>query len=246
MTNRPALTILLGAALVAALGYVASQSTGAAMAEELDQASKVALREAGTPSVKARFSNRFGDPSRHPVLSGGESLEEDQRTKAARAVAAISGVGGVNWVDGSVKAEGDELAFEPLHCQEDVDGLLRTRTIRFEEASTALVPASRLLLDEVATALRPCGGSIIAITGHTDRVGDEAANIALSMDRARVVREALIRRGIPRAGLRARGVGSSEPVERLTPEDPANRRIEFSVIRKEPLTPTPVDTPGPR
>ena len=68
----------------------------------------------------------------------------------------------------------------------------------------------------------------------------------LSMDRARAVREALIARGIPRDGLRARGVGSSVPVEGLDAEDPANRRIEFSVIRTEPLTPTPIDTPGAR
>lgn len=246
MKQRPSLTITLGAALVAALGYVGSQASGAAMADRLATAAGPALAEAGTPSVEARFANRFGHPSRHPVLSGGETLEDEERTKAARAVAALPGVGGVSWIDGSVNAESGESEFEPLHCQEDVDGLLRTRTIRFEEASTALVPASRILLDEVAAALRPCLGSIIAITGHTDRSGNEQDNLALSMDRARTVREALVRRGIPRDGLRARGVGSSEPVERLTPEDPANRRIEFSVIRKEPLTPTPVDTPGPR
>ena len=72
------------------------------------------------------------------------------------------------------------------------------------------------------------------------------AGSSLSMDRARVVREALISRGIPRESLRARGYGSSRPVASLTAEDPADRRIEFSVIRMEPLTPTPVDTPGPR
>ena len=99
------------------------------------------------------------------------------------------------------------------------------------------------MLDEVAEALRPCLGSIIAITGHTDKSGTEPGNLALSMDRARAVREALVSRGIPRDGLRASGVGSSQPVAGLAPSDPANRRIEFSVIRTEPLRPTPVDTP---
>ena len=32
----------------------------------------------------------------------------------------------------------------------------------------------------------------------------------------------------------------------VDPADPANRRIEFSVIATEPLAPTPVDTPGAR
>ena len=152
-------------------------------------------------------------------------------------------MGGVIWSDGTARAESGEPTYQPLHCQEDVEGLLQTRSIRFEEASSALLPASRILLDEVAEALRPCLGSIIAITGHTDKSGTEPGNLALSMDRARAVREALVSRGIPRDGLRASGVGSSQPVAGLAPSDPANRRIEFSVIRTEPLRPTPVDTP---
>ena len=239
--------IPLGALLVIAMGSVSAMSGRAEdMTTRLSSAADSALEAENLGMIEARFATRYGWPSRHPVLSGGENLDDARRTRAAQVVASIPGVGGVSWADGTVKAESAARAFEPLHCQEDVDGLLRTRTIRFQEASAALVPASRILIREVADALRPCSGAIIAITGHTDRLGDENANLALSMDRARVVREALVSRGIPRSSLRARGLGSSEPMERLTPEDPANRRIEFSVIRLEPLTPTPVDTPGPR
>ena len=241
------LAIPAGALLVIAIGSLSSYLGRAqAMAERLSNEAEAALAAEGLSMVQTDFGLIDGSPSRHPLLSGAEDLDDERRTRAAQIVKAIPGIGGVNWVDGSVAAEGSEPTFEPLHCQEDVDGLLRTRTIRFEEASTALVPASRMLLDEVAEALEPCAGAIIAITGHTDKSGNENDNIALSMDRARVVREALVRRGIPRESLRARGMGSAEPAERLTAEDPANRRIEFSVIRMEPLTPTPIDTPGPR
>ena len=241
------LAIPAGALLVIAIGSFSSFSGRAEdMAQRLSAKAEAALGEKGLSMVEADFGLVDGFPSRHPLLSGGEDLDDERRTRAAQIVKAIPGVGGVSWVDGSVAAESSEPTFEPLHCQEDVDGLLRTRTIRFEEASTALVPASRMLLDEVAQALEPCAGAIIAILGHTDKSGNENDNVALSMDRARVVREALVRRGIPRESLRARGMGSAEPAERLTAEDPANRRIEFSVIRMEPLTPTPVDTPGPR
>jgi OOP family OmpA-OmpF porin len=98
----------------------------------------------------------------------------------------------------------------------------------------------------VAAALRPCLGSIIMITGHTDSSGPEPGNIALSRERAEAVRDALVARGIPADGLRASGVGSRDPVDGLAPGDPANRRIEFSVIATVPIKPTPVDTPGPR
>ena len=99
---------------------------------------------------------------------------------------------------------------------------------------------------KVAAALRPCLGSIIAVTGHTDASGPEAGNIALSRERAQAVRQALIAHGIPADGLRTRGLGSRSPVAGLEPDDPANRRIEFSVLATQPIEPTPVDTPGPR
>ncbi|WP_374526806.1 OmpA family protein [Novosphingobium sp.] len=130
------------------------------------------------------------------------------------------------------------------HCQSTIDGILKTRTIRFQEASAALDPASEVLLDEVAAALRPCAGGRVAITGHTDARGDEAANIALSLDRARTVREALVQRGIARTDLRARGKGSSQPVDGLDPTDPANRRIEFAVLTPARIHPTLIDTPS--
>ena len=127
-----------------------------------------------------------------------------------------------------------------------MNALLDTRTIRFQGGSAAIDPASDRLVDEVAAALRPCLGSIIAITGHTDNSGAEPANLALSLSRAEAVRSSLIGRGIPADGLRAKGLGSSQPVEGLDPGDPANRRIEFSVIASVPVHPTPVDVPGPR
>jgi OOP family OmpA-OmpF porin len=122
---------------------------------------------------------------------------------------------------------------------------LATRTIRFQEASAAIDPASDALIDEVAAALRPCASSRIAITGHTDAQGDEPANVLLSLARARAVREALVARGIARSALRARGRGSAEPIEGLDPTDPANRRIEFAIITPVRIKPTPIDTPNP-
>ena len=246
MPIRPSLAILTGGVLVAMMGYAAARTSGADVASALAHDSREALAAADVSQVQARFTNRFGAPTRHPVLSGGETMNEAARDKAARTVAAVPGVGGVVWIDGTLNAAADQPVYEPLHCQEDVEGLLRTRSIRFEEASSALEATSRELVDEVADALRPCLGSIIAITGHTDDSGTKPGNLELSLDRARTVREELIRRGIPRDGLRARGVGSNEPVEGLAPSDPANRRIEFSVVSTEPLTPHPVDTPGAR
>jgi OOP family OmpA-OmpF porin len=246
MSLRPILPIALGGTLVALMGYVSAASYSEQFLSVAQPLASDAIANAGGSGIRAEFHNRMGSVTRHPLLIGGGDLDTQTRANVAKAVAEVKGVGGVFWADGTMMAESGEQPLSASHCEEDVEGLLRTRTIRFEGGSSALAQPSQLLLDEVAAALRPCLGSIIAITGHTDNSGPEPGNLALSLDRARAVRESLIGRGIPRSGLRAIGVGSREPVEGLAPSDPANRRIEFSVIETQPVIPTPVDTPGPR
>ncbi len=245
MPIRPALACAAGAFLTTALAVFGAGATAPPLAAGLAEQAKQAIARAGGADVIARFASKGGLASRHPVLSGGGTLDEERRGAVARAVAAIPGVGGVRWADGSIQAESGTLTLAPLHCQNDVEALLRVRSIRFEEASSNIDRTSQALLDEVAMTLRPCVGATIAISGHTDSSGSEARNVALSTERASAVQEALIRRGIPAEALRARGFGSAEPINGLAPEDPANRRIEFSVIAVAPLKPTPIDTPGP-
>ena len=246
MAVRPSLLILSGAVVTACLALAGGGLTTPALVHELNTQARAAITASNGAPVTATFAGLGGLASRHPILSGGEALDDATRERTARAVAAVPGIGGIRWNDGSAQARGSEPALDPLHCQEDVNALLRVRTIRFDEGRSRIDAASADLLDEVAASLRPCVGSIIAVTGHTDSRGNEAANLGLSRERAGAVRAALIARGIPADGLRASGVGSSRPVEGLQPEDPANRRIEFSVVLTMPLKPTPIDTPGPR
>lgn len=246
MPIRPSIAIAAGAIATATLALIGAASTALPMAEKLTAAAAEVAQQHGASEVKAEFLLGNGWPTRHPLLSGGEKLDEETRAKLARAIAAIPGVGGIRWADGTGMAQNGKMLVTPMNCQKDVEALLRVRSIRFEESSSAVQAASQGLLDEVAAALRPCLGNIIAITGHTDNSGPEAGNLALSKERANTVRNALIARGIPRDGLRAVGYGSSRPVEGLDPADPANRRIEFSVVATAPIEPTPVDKPGAR
>lgn len=245
--RSPRIAIALGAFVVFLLALLGGSMTGPAIAARLAEQAAPAIAEAGGgSSVTAHFTSPNGLPSRHPVLTGAEDLDDGTRARIARAVAAIPGVGGISWEDGTVLSEASARAQNPLHCQEDVQALLRARSIRFEEGSSRIDAASSPLVAEVAQSLRPCLGSIIAITGHTDNSGTPAGNMELSRERAFAVQQALVNQGIPEDGLRARGVGSSMPVEGLDPADPANRRIEFTVVETEPIMPTPVDTPAPR
>jgi len=245
MHRSPLIPLALGVLAIVLLAIVGARITASDLTAELSLKAQAAIAKAGGTGVTARFSTASGMPSRHPLLIGGNALGSATRAKVARAVAAIPGVGGVRWENSSALASRAAPAERPLHCEDDVAALLRSRTIRFEEGSSRIDASSQGLLDQVSAALRPCLGAIIAITGHTDASGPEAGNLVLSRDRANAVLTALVARGIPADGLRAAGVGSARPVEGLDPNDPANRRIEFSVAESQPFKPTPVDTPGP-
>lgn len=240
MNPRRASMIVAGAALCVVLSFAFTRARGGVFIADLRQQAYSVRDVAGGKDVNLAFRDRYGWLTRHPVLSGGKGLDPATRTRVAAAVSDVPGIGGVSWA-----GESDAQA-SSAHCQDDVERILETRTIRFGEASTRLDPSSGRLLDEVARALRPCVGSLIAVTGHTDAGGIPKVNVALSLARAEAVRSALVARGIPADGLRASGLGAAKPVEGLDPRDPANRRIEFSVIFSAPVKPTPIDTPGPQ
>lgn len=242
--RKPQVAIVGGMLACVALAYTVAGANAPALADRLAAAAPAAIEAAGGGGqVEAHFRSPSGRASRHPILTGGEPLGENTRAAIARAVADLPGVGGIRWADSNMMAE---EYFSPLHCQEDVQALLRARSIRFEEGSARIDTASRSLVDEVARALSPCLGAVIEVTGHTDDSGAEERNLELSRQRAEAVRAALISRGIPDEALIAKGEGAAHPVEGLDPGDPANRRIEFAVVSTQPLVPTPVDTPAPR
>lgn len=243
MTVHPAIAILAGALLTAALAFIGAGWSAQTLSDGLAQQADIAI--AGR-AVDASFTTQRGWPARHAMLTPRGNVPENTRAEVARAVAAIPGVGGVHWTDGTMLAKAGEVPVEALHCQDDVAAILKARTIRFEEASSSLAVGSSALLDEVAAALKPCFGARIAITGHTDSSGDEPANRVLSLQRAEAVKHALMARGIEESSLQTRGLGSMTPVTGLAPADPANRRIEFAVVARLQVRPSPVDIPGPR
>ncbi|RDS77118.1 OmpA family protein [Alteriqipengyuania lutimaris] len=232
--------------LVCAIALLFASQTAVGYVERLAAATRELPAQQGPdPAVEVRFYTAGGWPTRHAMLTPNRDLTELERARIAQAIYDIPGVGGVHWTDGTMLASGD-TDIESLRCESELLTVLAERTIRFEESSAEFIPGSEELLDELANTLRPCVGTTIAISGHTDTSGSPQVNLALSQDRAQIVRRELIDRGIPGQSLRATGYGSSRTIEGLDPADPANRRIEFRVISGETPSPTPIDTPAAR
>ncbi|KXK35793.1 MAG: OmpA/MotB domain protein [Chlorobi bacterium OLB6] len=73
----------------------------------------------------------------------------------------------------------------------------------------------------------------IEISGHTDSIGTDGANITLSTDRARAVKTYLVAAGIADSRMVAKGYGRSKPVATNATEEgrQENRRVEFTILR---------------
>ncbi len=104
----------------------------------------------------------------------------------------------------------------------------------FETGSATLKPESQAQLDNVAAIFAAFPNMKAKVGGYTDNVGDPAANLKLSQDRATTVRAELIRLGVAADRLEAEGYGQQHPVaDNSTEEGRAqNRRISLRVTAK--------------
>jgi outer membrane protein OmpA-like peptidoglycan-associated protein/Tol biopolymer transport system component len=106
------------------------------------------------------------------------------------------------------------------------------RNVFFDTGSAELKPESFNELNRLVTLLQEMPSIRIQINGHTDNVGDDNSNQALSENRAKSVYHYLIAKGIKDDRLRYQGFGESQPlVENNTDGQRAkNRRTEFIIL----------------
>lgn len=137
---------------------------------------------------------------------GGRSVSQRQRTAA------------------DVEAEfASTLAAMPLEA--------KRFTLYFAGDSDTLTPESQADAGTVLAEIARTPHAEVVAIGHTDRSGELAYNDALSLARARVVRDTLIGLGVDAARITIAGRGEREPIV-ATPDDtaePRNRRVEINV-----------------
>ena len=106
------------------------------------------------------------------------------------------------------------------------------RAVQFESAKAILKDASYDVLDEVVTIMRQNATYSLSISGFTDDVGEDDANLKLSQDRAKACYDYLIFRGIKAERIRFAGFGEARPIASNDNEAgrEQNRRVEFELI----------------
>lgn len=84
--------------------------------------------------------------------------------------------------------------------------------VNFDFNKWTLRAGSAAALEKAAAALQAAPGLAVEVQGHTDNVGDDATNAALSTRRAEAVVAWLAAHGIEAARLTAQGYGKEKPV----------------------------------
>ena len=102
--------------------------------------------------------------------------------------------------------------------------------IYFAYNSAEIRAQSDSTLDAIAVMMKRDPSWKLVVTGHTDNVGGDASNLALSQRRAASVKAALVSRGIGAGRLAAGGSGASSPkaTNATLVGRAQNRRVELS------------------
>lgn len=137
---------------------------------------------------------------------------------------------------GNISAEKALAEINPDNIRAlDIATALNMQIINFDTASSNIPDANKSILDQAAALIKRASQVHLTVKGHTDAMGNTAANKALSQKRAQAVVDYLVKQGVDPAQLQAVGYGSEQPVaDNATSEGQfKNRRIEFEVLNTE-------------
>lgn len=120
---------------------------------------------------------------------------------------------------------------EPV--QSEVVTLSDANDVLFAFNKSDLTPAARSELDSLMAKLQNADVVSIKVVGHTDSVGSDAYNQALSERRASSVADYLLSQGLAPNKLTSEGKGESEPIADNESEEgrAKNRRVELHINR---------------
>jgi len=111
--------------------------------------------------------------------------------------------------------------------------VIRLRAMQFAVGQSKILPGNKSLLEKVGRALALFEDFDVIIEGHTDNLGSDQVNEALSEHRAEAVRHYLVmNHNLPYDRMIAVGYGASRPLAANTTEAgrAVNRRIDLIVI----------------
>ena len=118
-------------------------------------------------------------------------------------------------------------------CAADLAKTLLANPLHFDRDKSAVTPAAAAIIKGLSTIAATCPTDKLEVGGHTDNIGSEPYNQALSERRAIAVARALSEAGVEASRLTAVGYGETVPVADNTTDAgrALNRRIEIKIVK---------------
>jgi outer membrane protein OmpA-like peptidoglycan-associated protein len=196
--------------------------------EKVNQLAYLAMRhaqagEARISEARARQQVARAQQDRDQILLQARERE----TRNAQTQAAVAQTQAAD-AQTQLSAARQELA--DLQAKQTDRGLVLTLgDVLFDTGRATLKPGADRTIDRLAQALKDNPKTLVQIEGHTDSVGGEDYNLALSERRADAVAGALRMRGVPSDRYQAKGLGKDFPVATNDSAEgrQQNRRVEI-------------------
>jgi outer membrane protein OmpA-like peptidoglycan-associated protein/Tol biopolymer transport system component len=121
----------------------------------------------------------------------------------------------------------------------EVGSKIVLNNIFFDSNKSILRKESGVEIDKLVALMKEYPELVIEVSGHTDNKGNDAANMTLSQARSQSVVTALLKKGVPKEKLIAKGYGETAPVAPNTLPNgkpdlkgmQLNRRVEMKIIK---------------
>ncbi len=120
-----------------------------------------------------------------------------------------------------------------LSLEKSAQGLvLKIQHIHFVPNSAAILSTERGRLDTIASLLKTAKNRTFLVTGHTADVGTAESQQELSVQRAKVIVDELVKRGFSPKRFMYQGKGGTEPAATNDTEEgrAQNRRVEITIL----------------
>ena len=173
------------------------------------------------------------------IRVSGNTGRQDARQEIAGLLSEKLSDGASYEIDVTYKKALDPVSSMPTpdECEAMLAEVQVDRKIRFEPGSSTIDAEGGAIMDDIAQIMRKCGDLRLEIGGHTDSQGRAEMNEQLSLERARAVLAELRNRRVLTASITVKGYGETQPIADNSTEEgrEANRRIEFKLIRPEPI-----------
>jgi outer membrane protein OmpA-like peptidoglycan-associated protein len=102
--------------------------------------------------------------------------------------------------------------------------------IHFARVSAEVSQESALVLEQVSYVLRAMPKLVIELRGYAIEADTEEENVALSLERAKAVRDYLVETGVGNERMRVNGLGSDNRITALEDGDARSLRVEIGVV----------------